>query len=124
MKAKYISDSNPQVSGFKIGKIYSYRDFWRGVEVFYDDDESCSLAMGYNMFNECFTLVDDEIETWSDKDELICPYCGHHHKLDHTEGFNELEFDNLEFDCPKCGETYYVSRKVHFSYETFKSETK
>jgi hypothetical protein len=29
------------------------RDFGRGVEVFYDN--SCSLAMGYNMFYECFT---------------------------------------------------------------------
>ena len=52
-KARYDFDTNPQVYGFKVGKIYQFRDFGRGVEVFYGD--GCSLAMGYNMFNECFT---------------------------------------------------------------------
>lgn len=58
MKAKFINE-NPQVSGFEIGKVYSYRDFGRGVEVFYDENEACSLAIGYNLFNECFTPVDE-----------------------------------------------------------------
>ncbi len=64
------------------------------------------------------------IETWSDEGELICPYCGHHHKIDHTEEFgnNELEFDDVEFVCPKCEETYLVSQMVQFTYETFKKE--
>lgn len=52
-KARYDCDTNPQVYGFKVGKTYQFRDFGRGVEVFYGD--GCSLAMGYNMFNECFT---------------------------------------------------------------------
>lgn len=127
MKAKFIN-LNPQVSGFEIGEVYSYRDFGGGVEVFYDEDEACSLAMGYNLFCECFIIVDekDEIQTWSDKGELICPYCGHHYNLDYTEGLgnNELEFDDVEFSCPKCEETYLVSQRVHFSYETFKIETR
>ena len=127
MKAKFIN-KNRQVSGFEIGKVYSYRDFGRGVEVFYDEDDGMSLVMGYPLFNECFTPVDEEnkIQTWSDKDELICPYCGHHYKIDHTEGLTNhgLEFDDVEFVCPKCDETYLVSQRVHFSYETFKIETR
>ena len=59
MKAKFIN-LNPQVSGFEIGKVYSYREFGGGVEVFYDEDEACSLAMGYNLFCECFTIVDEK----------------------------------------------------------------
>lgn len=54
-KARYDFDDNPQVFGFKIGKTYHYRDFGRGVEVFYGDGGS--LAMGHNMFNECFTQL-------------------------------------------------------------------
>lgn len=127
MKAKF-TNKNPQVSGFEIGKLYSYRDLGIGIEVFYDEDDGMSLVMGYILFHECFTSVDekDEIQTWSDKGELICPYCGHHYNLDHTEGLgnNELEFDDVEFVCPKCEETYLVSQRVHFTYETFKIETK
>ena len=59
MKAKFIN-LNPQVSGFEIGKVYSYREFEGGVEVFYDEDENCSLVMGYNLFLECFTIVDEK----------------------------------------------------------------
>ena len=54
-RARYDFDTNPQVYGFKVGKTYQFRDFGIGVEVFYGD--GCSLAMGYNMFNECFTKL-------------------------------------------------------------------
>ncbi len=67
----------------------------------------------------------DEINTWSDLDELICPFCGYHYKIDHTEfilGGYDLEFDDREFECPNCGNEYLVSRRVSFTYETYKKE--
>ena len=59
MKAKFIN-LNPQVSGFEIGEVYSYREFGGGVEVFYDEDDGMSLVMGYPLFHKCFTTVDEE----------------------------------------------------------------
>lgn len=62
-------------------------------------------------------------ETWSNKDELICPYCGHHYKIDHTEAFgdtDEMEFDDKEFECPRCENTYLIARRVQFTYITYK----
>ena len=53
-KAEYIGDNHPQVYGFEVGKIYFYRDFGRGVEVFFSGENGSSLAMGYNMFYACF----------------------------------------------------------------------
>lgn len=70
----------------------------------------------------------NRIDTWSDMDELICPYCGYKHKLDHTEwlgGYaDEMEFDGAPFTCPNCGREYKVTRCVSFTYETFPAETK
>lgn len=62
------------------------------------------------------------LETWTDQGELICPYCGHHYRIDHTEYFGNygIEFDDVEFECPKCEETYTVSRRIQFTYETYK----
>lgn len=59
--ARYVRDGHPQVFGFKIGKTYQYRDFGRGVEVYYGSGGcGCSLAMGYSMFGACFEEVGAE----------------------------------------------------------------
>ena len=39
-EARYDFDTNPQVYGFKVGKTYRFRDFGRGIEVFYGDGDS------------------------------------------------------------------------------------
>lgn len=68
--------------------------------------------------------MDATNDTWSDNDELICPYCGYHYKIDHTEfalSGEELEFDDRKFTCPNCENEYLVSRRVHFTYKTYKS---
>ena len=62
------------------------------------------------------------MNTWSNKGEWICPYCGYKYKVDPTEDIptRDLEFDDLESNCPKCGETYLVKQRVIFLYETSK----
>ncbi len=60
-KAEYIGDNHPQVYGFEVGNVYLYRDFGRGVEVYYSKEGGTSLAMGYNMFNACFRDVEDKV---------------------------------------------------------------
>ena len=60
-KAEYIGDNHPQVYGFEVGNVYLYRDFGRGVEVYYSKEGGTSLAIGYNMFNACFRDVEDKV---------------------------------------------------------------
>ena len=60
-KAKYIGDNHPQVYGFEVGNVYAYRDFGRGVEVYFTGENGSSLAMGYNMFNACFRGIEDKV---------------------------------------------------------------
>jgi len=64
-----------------------------------------------------------KIDTFSDKDELICPHCGHIEKID-DEVFEDcdLEFDDIEAECEECGKTFTVSRTVRFYFETFKKK--
>lgn len=61
--------------------------------------------------------------TWSDRDEVICPYCGHVHKnnFDRFEGCN-AEFDDEVVECSECGKEFYVSREIQFYYQTYKKE--
>lgn len=65
----------------------------------------------------------EEINTWSDEDKIICPYCGYEHNYnwDDFEGA-DLEFDDWEYECSNCGKEFYVGRSVSFSYETYKKE--
>lgn len=60
-KAKYIGDNHPQVYGFEVGNVYLYKDFGRGVEVFFSEEDGDSLVIGYNMFNVCFRDVEDKM---------------------------------------------------------------
>lgn len=62
-----------------------------------------------------------EIDTWSDEGEWICPYCGYVYEYDQTEDMpSELEFEDFEWECPKCKETYLVSQRCHFTHRTKK----
>ncbi len=64
--------------------------------------------------------VAEEVKHYSTMGEFICPYCGHVHKLDHTEFIpDELEW-STEFDCPKCERTYIVEQSVSISHQTYK----
>ena len=66
-----------------------------------------------------------EIDTWNNEGKLICPYCGYAYEIDGTEDFGncDLEFDDYEWECPNCGETYLVSQRVTFTHETYKPKS-
>lgn len=61
-KAEYIGDNHPQFfKYFEVGKVYLYRDFGRGVELFFSGEDGSSVTMGYNIFNACFRDVEDKV---------------------------------------------------------------
>ncbi|MBR2196265.1 MAG: hypothetical protein IKO46_06135 [Salinivirgaceae bacterium] len=64
-----------------------------------------------------------EIDTYSIDDEIICPHCGHVHKYDpEMFAYEDIEFDDVEFECGECGEVFLVSRRVSWSFNTYKNE--
>lgn len=66
--------------------------------------------------------MEKEINTWSNN-LLICPYCGHGEivKWSDFEG-EDGECDDVEFECPECGKFFLASRRIHFTYHTYKNE--
>jgi hypothetical protein len=36
--------------------------------------------------------------------------------------YEDIEFDDVEFECYECGEVFLVSRMVSWSFETYKNE--
>lgn len=67
--------------------------------------------------------MEKEIDTWSDSNELICPYCGYKRDIDFEMFENaDIEFDEEEAECWECGKYFRVQRKVFFTYNTYKDE--
>ena len=52
--------------------------------------------------------------------QIVCPYCG-------DEDNDSWEFgggdgEELEIDCPKCGETMLCTRNIQITYSTYRKE--
>ena len=63
-----------------------------------------------------------EIETYSEKEEIICPYCGYIHDKDYFELPDKMEFDHVLCKCSNCDSKFYLGQTVTVYNETYKIE--
>lgn len=61
-----------------------------------------------------------EIETYSEKGEIICPYCGYIHDKDYFKLPNKMEFDHVLCECSNCCKEFYLGQTVTVYNETYK----
>ena len=68
--------------------------------------------------------IEEEIDTFSIDDEIICPYCGHKFDISEYDVFQDSYDTESEVDveCEECGKTFLAQRETSFTYQTYKKE--
>ena len=61
-----------------------------------------------------------EIDTFSDKGQMICPYCGHIHDRHDFELPDKTEIDHLLCECSNCDSKFYLGQTATIYNETYK----
>lgn len=64
------------------------------------------------------------INTWSDEDKIICPYCGYERKVDFETFHGDSADCEEEMECENCGKTFIAFREVKCYYGTHKKNNK
>ena len=63
-----------------------------------------------------------EIETYSVKEQVICPYCGYIHERYDFELPDKMDFDHVLCKCYECGKEFYLGQTITIHNETYKKE--
>ena len=81
---------------------------------------SCEEKRIQNEINEFQAKNEDEDDFWSDEKPVICPYCGHHNKVE--EGYMYFEEGYHTDTCGNCNNDFELVTYISISYTTRKKE--